>query len=598
MENENNKIAILEKVKKIEWFDILIFVTICMILGGVLIAFYPAIMTADSNVQWEQTQTGIYHPWHPIFHTFLEFLITRIWNSPTMIAIVQILVFAIALTLICKVTREKEDNIWLKIVQLAMCIVICIIPVNFLYSVTLWKDILYSFSLLLFAYYILKGIKIDFKFKKYEYVILAILFVCICLIRHNGLVIIGLTMLILFFHALRKKYFKKYVCFALMFLILLIIGKLPEKLLPIQEGNTKYTQGVFLHMTGALLANGDITDEADLEVLNEILDIEIWKNNYTPITHNTIIFCEELNEKALEENGTALKEIVIKYALQNPMTIIKHYFNLTKIIWDVRQPNLPYIGAVTNDVAESYSFETRPISQKLYETYVQFFEWTQENKITRLLFYTPAVQLYLSIILIAIVCKLKNNKKYLLVLVPMIFNAISLLPAIPAPDYRYQYINMLTLCVAGILLGTEYIRLCKDEKKGPVLLYLLFGGITTVINVVTYGVLASIFHVNYLVSNVIAWILAVLVAYITNKLYVFDSKNKSKKENSKEFITFLIVRILSLGIDMVVMFVGITLFAFNDILVKILSNVIVIIANYFMSKYIVFRKKEELVEHS
>lgn len=49
---------------------------------------------------------------------------------------------------------------------------------------------------------------------------------------------------------------------------------------------------------------------------------------------------------------------------------------------------------------------------------------------------------------------------------------------------------------------------------------------------------------------------------------------------------------------MVVMFVGITLFAFNDILVKILSNVIVIIANYFMSKYIVFRKKEELVEHS
>lgn len=128
------------------------------------------------------------------------------------------------------------------------------------------------------------------------------------------------------------------------------------------------------------------------------------------------------------------------------------------------------------------------------------------------------------------------------------------------------------------------------KKQKEVILYLVFGVLTTLINIVTFYIMNDVFHVYYMTSNVIAWITSVLFAFITNKLFVFESRNKTKKENTYELVSFFGFRLLSLGIDMLCMYVLISLIHVNDLISKIIVNVIVVVLNYVFSKVIIFKK--------
>lgn len=125
------------------------------------------------------------------------------------------------------------------------------------------------------------------------------------------------------------------------------------------------------------------------------------------------------------------------------------------------------------------------------------------------------------------------------------------------------------------------------KKYKEIILYLIFGVLTTIVNIASFYILADILKINWIVSNVAAWILSVLFAYFTNKTYVFESKNKNI---IKEFISFIICRVLSLGIDMVFMFILIDLLSVSNLISKIIVNVIVVIANYIFSKFLIFKK--------
>lgn len=123
-----------------------------------------------------------------------------------------------------------------------------------------------------------------------------------------------------------------------------------------------------------------------------------------------------------------------------------------------------------------------------------------------------------------------------------------------------------------------------------ILMYLIMGSITTLINVVTFYIFNSTLGLNYTVANIIAWIFAVLFAYISNKLYVFESKHNSFAELFQEISSFLGFRVLSLFMDLVVMFVCISVVHINPLISKVLANIVVLIANYIFSKLFIFKK--------
>lgn len=130
-------------------------------------------------------------------------------------------------------------------------------------------------------------------------------------------------------------------------------------------------------------------------------------------------------------------------------------------------------------------------------------------------------------------------------------------------------------------------------KYKSFIFYAVFGVLTTVINIASYALCYKYLGIPNVPSNIIAWVLAVLFAFITNKLYVFDSKNMAMSTLIPELIKFTAARLATGGIDLLIMFIGVDMMHGPEIILKVASNIIVIILNYVLSKLIVFRKKKE-----
>lgn len=125
----------------------------------------------------------------------------------------------------------------------------------------------------------------------------------------------------------------------------------------------------------------------------------------------------------------------------------------------------------------------------------------------------------------------------------------------------------------------------KDVKEK--ILYLFFGALTTLVNFVCYYLFTDVIRMHYMYANALAWVLAVLFAYITNRRYVFTVSKKSGVV--REVVAFFSLRGVSGVIDMLLMFVFVTLIGVNDTISKVGVNVLVVALNYLFSKFIIFR---------
>lgn len=144
-------------------------------------------------------------------------------------------------------------------------------------------------------------------------------------------------------------------------------------------------------------------------------------------------------------------------------------------------------------------------------------------------------------------------------------------------------------------------------KYKELIVYAVFGVCTTLVNFVTYKLFNVILGEKlYLVSNIVAWLISVIFAYVTNKLFVFESKNWEIKLVAKEVSSFFAARIFSFVVEEAGLFLlvdllmmkekSLTVFGIvisGNMIAKVVLAVIVVVLNYFFSKLIVFRKKEQ-----
>lgn len=130
-------------------------------------------------------------------------------------------------------------------------------------------------------------------------------------------------------------------------------------------------------------------------------------------------------------------------------------------------------------------------------------------------------------------------------------------------------------------------------KYREFILYVFFGGLTTLVNWAGYWLLADVFRVPYLWATAIAQILSILFAYVTNRIWVFESKAKGFSAVFWEMVRFFGCRAASFVLDLLCMRIGVGGLHVNDMVMKLLSNVIVVIVNYVFSKLIVFRKPKQ-----
>lgn len=137
----------------------------------------------------------------------------------------------------------------------------------------------------------------------------------------------------------------------------------------------------------------------------------------------------------------------------------------------------------------------------------------------------------------------------------------------------------------------EKLRILVKKYKS-LISYGIFGVLTTMINICVYQLFYEQIGWSNVGSNVVAWILSVLFAFVTNKIWVFESKSLEIKVLLFEIVSFFGCRLATGVLDLAIMYVAVDKLSFNSLAMKCISNVIVIIANYVASKLIIFNKKE------
>lgn len=129
------------------------------------------------------------------------------------------------------------------------------------------------------------------------------------------------------------------------------------------------------------------------------------------------------------------------------------------------------------------------------------------------------------------------------------------------------------------------------HKHRELISYVFWGVMTTLVNYVTYFLLKELLHVALVPRNVIAWAASVLFAYFTNKLFVFRSRDWAWRVALRELWQMAASRLFTLGLETAILWLFVEKLRFSDVIVKLAANVVVVIANYVLSKFIVFRKK-------
>lgn len=135
----------------------------------------------------------------------------------------------------------------------------------------------------------------------------------------------------------------------------------------------------------------------------------------------------------------------------------------------------------------------------------------------------------------------------------------------------------------------KIISLIKKHKS--FISYGIFGVLTTVVNIVTYNLCYYQMGISNTLSNIAAWILAVTFAYLTNKAWVFESRSWAWEILRREIPAFVSCRLATGILDLVIMYLCVDVMQWNAMLMKLMSNILVILLNYIFSKLVIFKKK-------
>ena len=130
------------------------------------------------------------------------------------------------------------------------------------------------------------------------------------------------------------------------------------------------------------------------------------------------------------------------------------------------------------------------------------------------------------------------------------------------------------------------------QKHREIVSYVFWGVMTTLVNYAAYLLLTGGLHIHYLAGNAAAWAVSVLFAYFVNKLFVFESKSWAWRVAVRELWQMTASRLFSLGLETGILWLFVEELRCSEVIVKLCANVLVVVVNYVLSKFIIFRKKQ------
>lgn len=454
--------AFFDKHKK----DIILFLIpfICLLL--LFLTYFPGIIPYDGNFQWQQVQSGIITNAHPFFSTYFMLILSKIWNNPKIVILFQIFIYSLFWSIICNKTRN-EKNYKLQIIY---SIIISFIPIIGLYSITIWKDILYSYYLCFLGFIVYDiAVKKDFKeVSKLEYSIIGLLLFLVFSYRHNGMIVAFLYFVFLYLIIILKnkknhKKIKNSCLILITFIVCSIIVAIPKNIYLSKSSklnNTKnkesalstldtYTTWIF-----GIYVKNDMVEKEDLQFLNKVIPIDYWKTRYNGYFINDTFDPDRIDKEFVVKNNHQYHNLFLKYATKYPYMVLKHYSMSDALLFSINSMDKSYVYVYPFDDWTYLKFNVRsklPLAEKVYNKVISV---SFKNPIKYL--YQPGLILYICLIISIFISKKFKHKKIYYIILPMVFNTMSLTPINLAQDLRYAYINYLTIITIGIILISFY----------------------------------------------------------------------------------------------------------------------------------------------
>ena len=600
-----------KKNKKINWKEYAFFsLIIIFALTIAFLAYYPGYATPDSLNQWNQVQEGVYSNWHPLIQTlFFMKLPSLFYNNIVACTIFQMLFIFLILIYFCHFFRK--NYLTFKQTVIALCLIV-LNPMFFKLSVTLWKDIGYSWSLFLGTIVMMEIVISDGAWIKKNKNKLLFIFTSLGILffRHNGIVcfIVMLAGLSIFYKNSRKFYLITLITTLIIRAIL--TGPVYDYYNIGKDGGRAEMLGEIMGQIAYYYHHGVEFTEEEYELLNELASLDLWETKYHPANFNDIKFSAKDYLKPADERFFDIIKMYINKSIKHPDLAIVSYLNMTSPIWkyEPRYEDTDFgervPTAYSNDVTKE-NVLLKDQSEFVYPLLVSYNNMVVETPI-RLLFVNTGQALFLIIMSMFIaIRKWKNNIKCYLPYALCISNTLVIMCLITGGETRFVYAQVL--CAIPLLIYSliEFkenkkkakLKKMKTKKENKLMTlsrqfliektdnsliqfvrYFFVGGVAAVVNIGMLYIFTDICHIYYLISNILSFTLGLIVNYILSKKFVFQEETKLNK--TKEFLIYAIIGILGLGIDTLLMGIFTSVLSIYYMISKIISTMLVFIWNF------------------
>ena len=463
---------VIGKFKQLDYRDLIIFLIPFVIFTVYLYVFNPGLMSFDSFNQMHQIATGKFTNNHPFFHTFIEMLCISVYPSPASYCVFQICVFSVMWMVICKYFRKTKKHFLL---QVLVTLVISLIPLNGLYSITLWKDVLFSYFLM-FTCFLVK-VLLDRDRAGYGFiVVMSIVMACTAQLRHNGtiVILIFLAVLAIYYYRKDKKQKLHIKIPALTIVFILMIASL-NVMYDVDDNQKDALAAKVVHILSDYDLYLDLSDEDSAKIHNLISEKNI--KTYYNKTYSDPVY-NHFNHTEYDKNKMDYIFLAMKCSVFHPIHFMKYLLKSAPMVWDITRDSDwgGIIYKTDNDkskenfyrqknttAAAGYDNATVKNSGKgFYEKMNSFAYDFKDNYITQTLFLSPALYMYLSIILVVAIHLITKSKTIYLVYLPNMINIVLVFLSTPIQDVRYLYPSFL-ICYLLIIALIGSKRKADDE---------------------------------------------------------------------------------------------------------------------------------------
>ncbi|MDH3538801.1 MAG: hypothetical protein OEP52_02300 [Acidimicrobiia bacterium] len=417
-----------------------------------LLAFWPGVMSPDSIVQWTQLRTGSYNDWHPVFHTLTEWVLTRLVESPAIVAATQVAVLSGVVGWGLASMRRlglPTNAAWV------MSGVVALWPANGITVITLWKDIPYAIGVLALGIIMLREIdgRTSLLKKRGGWLLLAGVASAVTLYHHAG-VAVGFGSLGALWLSVRRRAVIGAASMTLLTVLVVQVGL--YNALDIPETGHPGIDGLMIQHIGAHLDAGTPLTVQDRAEIDELIPIEEPWYNCESI--NSFVFNPDFSLQAMHERAARARALWWSLFTRNPGADLRHMACSTHLVWRIRHLPGDYQygtmltvgpdGAVQTVAANDFGLALDPVLNSLTGPLTDLIVETQQPAVSWLWWRGP-LYLYFLLFGAAIAALRAKDRRYWAAVMPAILVATTLAIAAPVQDFRYMY----PVVLSGMILG-------------------------------------------------------------------------------------------------------------------------------------------------